>query len=271
MLTIIINYMRLAMFCISSYKEHIFYNILCVRSEIKAIINMSHKPYTISQDLWMVPCLVHRNSNEYEPLYRPFRNEINAEKLQIRQTWLSYEDDALKEIVIENGARNWISIAKSLNEKVHKGLPMRQGKQCRERWYNHLCPTLQKGKWSATEDLTILEKQKEIGNRWSEIAALLDGRTENQVKNRFKSLMRKAKSLRGNDKDPVELLIQQLREGAKEKSENFVVPSVINAVMPFFPYTGMNQSGFSSMNDGMQTTYNTVSKNEPSTSHFYHT
>lgn len=232
---------------------------------------MSHKPYSISQELWMVPCLVHRNSNEYEPLYRPFRNEINAEKLQIRQTWLSFEDDALKVIVIENGARNWISIAKELNEKVHKGLPMRQGKQCRERWYNHLCPSLHKGKWSASEDLTILEKQKEIGNRWSEIASLLEGRTENQVKNRFKSLMRKAKNLGNNEKDPIELLIQQLREGAKEKSENFVVPSVINAVMPFFPYSGMNPSGFNGLNEGMPQNFNNSQKDEPSPSLFYHT
>ncbi|OMJ88183.1 hypothetical protein SteCoe_9916 [Stentor coeruleus] len=232
---------------------------------------MSHKPYSISQDLWMVPCLVHRSTNDYEPLYKPFRNEINAEKLQIRQTWLSFEDDALKVIVIENGARNWISIAKDLNEKVHKGLPIRQGKQCRERWYNHLCPTLHKGKWSTTEDLTILKKQKEIGNRWSEIASLLEGRTENQVKNRFKSLMRKAKNLRNNDKDPIELLIQQLREGAKEKSENFVVPSVINAMMPFFPYPGMNSTGFNSLGEGMHQNFSNSQKDEPSSSLFYHT
>lgn len=198
---------------------------------------MSNKPYNVSPDLWMVPCLVHRGSNEYEPLYKPFHTEISQEKLQIRQTWLSFEDEALKEIVIANGAKNWIKISNSLNEKVHKGLPMRQGKQCRERWYNHLSPSLQKGKWSSSEDLVILEKQKELGNRWSEIASLLEGRTENQVKNRFKSLMRKAKSIQSLDKEPVDVLIHQLREGYTDKADNFVVPSVVvNSSLPFYPY-----------------------------------
>ena len=67
---------------------------------------MNHKPYSINQDLWMVPCLIRRTTNEYEPLYQPYNNEINAEKLQIRQTWLSYEDEALREIVLSNGAKN---------------------------------------------------------------------------------------------------------------------------------------------------------------------
>ena len=67
---------------------------------------MSYKPYSVSPDLWMVPCLVHRNVNEYEPLYKPFKNEINVEKLQVRQTWLSNEDDTLSEIVKEFGPRN---------------------------------------------------------------------------------------------------------------------------------------------------------------------
>jgi hypothetical protein len=63
-------------------------------------------------------------------------------------------------------------------------------KKCRERWKNHLNPTLIKGNWSKEEDGLIIRLQKEIGNKWSEIASHLPARTEHSVKNRFYSLAR---------------------------------------------------------------------------------
>jgi len=50
---------------------------------------------------------------------------------------------------------------------------------------------IKKGKWTILEDIVLLEKQKEIGNKWSEISHYLNGRTENQIKNRFNCLLRK--------------------------------------------------------------------------------
>ena len=220
----------------------------------------------------MVPCLVHRSSNDYEPLYKPFKPEILSDKLQVRQTWLASEDDCLKEIVLENGAKNWIAIAASLNEKVHKDLPIRQGKQCRERWYNHLSPSLQKGKWTDSEDLVILEKQTEIGNRWSEIASLLEGRTENQVKNRFKSLMRKVKIMEKVEKEPVSALIERLRNGTSERTCTVVVPTVVNTSLPFYPYPNINGGAFQSTSEVPSPLASTpATKDEASPLLFYHT
>lgn len=196
---------------------------------------MNHKPYLYKDDIWMVPCLVHRDSNEYDPLYKPFRSEIIQEKLQIRQTWLSFEDDELRIIVESHGAKNWLKIASLLNEKVHNSLPMRQGKQCRERWYNHLSPELRKEKWERCEDIIIIEKHLDIGNKWSEIASCLQGRTENQVKNRYKSLLRKAKAV--GDGISIEALLLKLKD---DNSDQFAVPKVVNETMKYFPQVLFN-------------------------------
>ena len=70
----------------------------------------------------------------------------------------------------------------------------RLGKQVRERWYNHLDPTLKKCPWEKSEDELLLKLQATLGNRWCEIAKNIPGRSENAVKNRWNSAQRRAKA-----------------------------------------------------------------------------
>jgi len=70
----------------------------------------------------------------------------------------------------------------------------RTSKQCRERWFNHLDPSIKRGNYTAEEDRLILEEQARIGNRWSIISAMLPGRTEDAVKIRWKTLNRMQKN-----------------------------------------------------------------------------
>jgi hypothetical protein len=91
----------------------------------------------------------------------------------------------LRRIPRRYGACRWSLISTHLSTG-------RTGKQCRERWNNHLCPEVKKTKWSESEDHAILCGVAQIGTRWCELikAPNLAGRTDNAIKNRFYSLRR---------------------------------------------------------------------------------
>ena len=57
---------------------------------------------------------------------------------------------------------------------------------------NHLRPELNKGEWTVEEDLEILRRVQQLGTKWAQISAhYLPDRTENDVKNRWNSVVKK--------------------------------------------------------------------------------
>lgn len=101
----------------------------------------------------------------------------------VKRKWSSEEDVVLGNILRSNGPLNWNTVATCF--------PERTGKQCRERWHNHLLDGIKKGEWTKEEDSIIMTTHAHLGNQWAKISKLLNGRSENGIKNRFYSLERR--------------------------------------------------------------------------------
>ncbi|XP_062179365.1 transcription factor JAMYB-like [Phragmites australis] len=107
-----------------------------------------------------------------------------------RGAWTVEEDVLLVNYIAKHGEGRWNSLARSAGLK-------RTGKSCRLRWLNYLRPDVRRGNITPEEQLLILELHSQWGNRWSKIAQHLPGRTDNEIKNYWRTRVQKhAKQLR---------------------------------------------------------------------------
>lgn len=82
----------------------------------------------------------------------------------IKRPWTEEQDQLLRDAVAQHGPRNW--------SKVSKMIPTKNGKQCRERWINHIDPAINREPWTHEDDMKLIEAHSRLGNKWTELGAI---------------------------------------------------------------------------------------------------
>ncbi|KAM3407040.1 hypothetical protein ACQJBY_000846 [Aegilops geniculata] len=121
--------------------------------------------------------------------------------------WSPEEDEKLMNHITKHGHGCWSSVPKLA------GL-QRCGKSCRLRWINYLRPDLKRGAFAQDEEDLIVELHAVLGNRWSQIAAQMPGRTDNEIKNLWNSSLKKKLRQKGIDPNTHKPLTEADRSGA---------------------------------------------------------
>lgn len=121
------------------------------------------------------------------------RWKLISKPQSVKGPWSQQEDKILAKLVDELGAERWVAIAERLGT--------RSGKQCRERWHNHIDPSINKAPFTHEEDALIIQMYEKMGSKWAEMSKVLKGRPDNAIKNHYNTtLIRRRKLLEAVNK-----------------------------------------------------------------------
>ncbi|ORD99931.1 MYB98 [Hepatospora eriocheir] len=150
-------------------------------------VDNGNKNYTYTQDTTFgeYPHIVPTNPFYIPPSY--FYDDIRSAHVELSNTtkeirkgkWSKEEDKNLLLLINEFGINDWSFIGEHMTTRTSK--------QCRERYLNNLDPSLNKTPFNQKEKKLIIKLQRELGNKWKDIAERLDNRSENAIKNFYYS------------------------------------------------------------------------------------
>ena len=107
--------------------------------------------------------------------------------------WKNTEDEILKAAVMKYGKNQWARISSLLVRKSPK--------QCKQRWYEWLDPSIKKTAWTREEEEKLLHLAKIMPTQWRTIAGCLDGRTPTQCLQHYEKLLDQAQGKDAFDGD----------------------------------------------------------------------
>lgn len=162
-------------------------------------------------------------------------------KKQPKKQFSFEEDKMLKKAVSDIGENNW--------DKVSKLIPNRTPRQCRDRWNKYLSPNISGLMWTDEEDQLLLSLINNFGNKWTKIASFFKGRSDINIRNRYKHLLSKDSNLVSSSTDNIYVLsstdsndlinsenkifnkIDEIKEETDQKSKNLVNPIIIDPII----------------------------------------
>lgn len=214
-----------ALSCHDSQTEYVDSDALCL--QINVLINDVPIDENLKNHLESV---IHSAGPQNERVLRNGKLKLSPRPQrshsQPKSFWSKEEDEKLIELVQkqilsspkDSKIRSWTRVASELGKRTRK--------QCRERYLHHLKPGISRHQWSSREDKILIGAHKRCGNKWVTIAAELPGRTENCVKNRWNSILRR-KQRRISDPKAI------VRDGASTiKHRSDVPPNVVPLATP---------------------------------------
>ena len=161
-----------------------------------------------------------------------------------KDPWTPEEDQTIRDFVGENGPTKWSKLAKML--------PGRMDAQCRQRWFRHLDPYINKSPWTEEEDEKIVEYKAQYGSKWTLIANLLNtGRTDYAVKNRWNNslskritkdhmgnlILKKSKKLTSQPSQPWAYIPSQIQQTQQLQMTYAQMPQPLQFTQPPQPQT----------------------------------
>lgn len=149
--------------------------------------------WTKSEDELLIKIMSQKDRPNYSKMVDSFSGKTGQQIAErwdkvlnpnlVKGSWTRHEDEIIIQYVQENGTRNWRNLCSLL--------PGRIGKQCRERWRNHLDPSINHSPWTEEEDELLIKLHREYGNKWVTISRMMKNRSDNAIKNRWNSTLKK--------------------------------------------------------------------------------
>ena len=168
-----------------------------------------------------------KRSSSFRSDKSTIKKKKSLKDIVVKGPWSPKENELLKKWIETVGPKKWTKCA--------LGIPGRSGKQCREHWNNSLNSNILKGNWTVEEDYLLMLFYEKMDKSWKKMIPLFKSRTENSIKNRFFSQLRKIASKyiktgkrEYSTKFGLSILLKYYEEGLQESKNLFLKNSNMN-------------------------------------------